>query len=61
MPVGEEVIFNRDSRGKVINYLAGDGWRSIKIEEPNNFDSIFEVKIPFNAWSQNYSSHSRII
>lgn len=31
-PVGEEVVFNRNSQGKVIGFLAGDGWRSTKIE-----------------------------
>lgn len=31
-PVGEEVVFNRNSQGKVTGFLAGDGWKSIKIE-----------------------------
>lgn len=31
-PVGEEVLFKRNSQGKVTSYLAGDGWASSKIE-----------------------------
>jgi len=31
-PVGEEVVFNRNSQRKVTGFLAGDGWRSTKIE-----------------------------
>lgn len=29
--VGEEVLFRRNSQGRVINYLAGDGWGSVKM------------------------------
>lgn len=31
-PVGEEVVFKRNNQGKVISFLAGDGWGSIRIE-----------------------------
>jgi hypothetical protein len=30
--VGEEVVFNRNNQGKVTDYLAGDGWGSVRIE-----------------------------
>ena len=32
MPVGEEILFTRDSQGRVSGYLAGDGWASVKLE-----------------------------